>query len=181
MGYGRLYPISTAGKAVAMVTAIMGTLYMAMPLSIVGNKFYDVYKRLEEMKKRPMLQKLKKYARLVRSFNKTGSLLKRLKSLGKQSQEEPEEENILDRYKEDIQSFCNTRVLTSIETVDRDSIAEVQVGNCLCGYARTRSDKSDSPYCLGSPREGYRVRCARLLRECSQDGDSGSIFFLRIE
>ena len=109
---------------------------MAMPLSIVGNKFYDVYKRLEEMKKRPMLQKLKKYARLVRSFNKTGSLLKRLKSLGKKSQEEEPEENILDRYKEDIQSFCNTRVLTSIETVDRDSIAEVQVTVFVGMHAR---------------------------------------------
>jgi len=124
VGYGRLYPITTPGKGVAMATSLIGTFYMAMPLSIVGNKFYDIYKRLEELKKRPMMQKLKKYARLVRSFNKTGGLLKRLKSSGKQPQEETKD--VFDNYKDDIQRFCNTRVLTSPETVNRESIAEVQ-------------------------------------------------------
>ena len=180
VGYGRLYPVTTYGKGVAMVTSLMGTLYMAMPLSIVGNKFYDIYKRLEELKKRPMMQKLKKFALLVKSANKTGSLLKRLKSgIGKQSKEE-EPENILDRYREDILNFINTRDLTSLETVNRDNIAKVQVTAFLGIHTRALT-KVTLHIVLGSPREGYRVRCARLLRGCSQDRDSGSIFFLRIE
>ena len=33
------------GRAIAVVTMIFGSIYTAMPISIVGNNFYDQYKK----------------------------------------------------------------------------------------------------------------------------------------
>ena len=48
VGYGGKYPRTMTGKLVAVVSAILGSLYMAMPLTIVGNRFYDVYLATEQ-------------------------------------------------------------------------------------------------------------------------------------
>jgi hypothetical protein len=50
VGYGGKYPRTMTGKLVAVVSAILGSLYMAMPLTIVGNKFYDVYETIEQQR-----------------------------------------------------------------------------------------------------------------------------------
>merc|ERR1711871_1904456 len=54
VGYGVYYPTQAGGKATSLVAALFGSFYMAMPLTIVGNYFYDIYqdvqKEDEEMK-----------------------------------------------------------------------------------------------------------------------------------
>ena len=50
VGYGGKYPRTMTGKFVAVVSAILGSLYMAMPLTIVGSKFYDIYEQIEQQR-----------------------------------------------------------------------------------------------------------------------------------
>ena len=118
VGYGRLYPVTTPGKGVAMVTAIIGTFYLAMPLSIVGTKFYDIYELLDEML-RKRLKKMKKIVMVSRAFS-TSSLRRR----ASQSQAK---DDIMARYKDDIQHFCNFKSLSLIENVNPETIAEAEV------------------------------------------------------
>lgn len=56
VGYGGKYPYTSSGKIVAVVSAILGSLYIAMPLTIVGNKFYDVYLKVETEKAKAELK-----------------------------------------------------------------------------------------------------------------------------
>ena len=46
VGYGGKYPYTSSRKLVAIASAILGSLYMAMPL-LVGNKFYYIYEQVE--------------------------------------------------------------------------------------------------------------------------------------
>ena len=39
VGYGQRFPKSSMGKGVAIVAAIFGAFYMAMPLTIIGSTF----------------------------------------------------------------------------------------------------------------------------------------------
>merc|ERR1711865_628777 len=48
VGYGGKYPRTMTGKIVAIASAVFGSLYMAMPLTIVGNKFYDIFLQHEQ-------------------------------------------------------------------------------------------------------------------------------------
>ena len=50
VGYGGKYPRTMTGKIVAIASAVFGSLYMAMPLTIVGNKFYDIFLQHEQEK-----------------------------------------------------------------------------------------------------------------------------------
>lgn len=43
VGYGDIYPQTSLGKGFAMLAALAGTIYLAMPLTIIGTRFYDVY------------------------------------------------------------------------------------------------------------------------------------------
>eukprot|EP00750_Incisomonas_marina_P013887 INCI17562.1.p1 GENE.INCI17562.1~~INCI17562.1.p1 ORF type:complete len:1317 (-),score=237.05 INCI17562.1:100-4050(-) len=43
VGYGDIYPQTSLGKGFAMLAALAGTIYLAMPLAIIGTRFYDVY------------------------------------------------------------------------------------------------------------------------------------------
>ena len=139
VGYGRFFPVTTAGKAFAMIAGIIGTFYMAMPLSIVGARFFDVFQKLKELKQKPIKEKLnrvkKKYAMLLRSFNKTNGLRK-LNTAASRTLSKPRS-SILERYKNDLEDFCNITLLHSVETVSPESIAEVEVCNrnhrCLQG------------------------------------------------
>ena len=54
VGYGGKYPRTMTGKFVAVASAILGSLYMAMPLTIVGNKFYEVYEMIEQQRAKAM-------------------------------------------------------------------------------------------------------------------------------
>merc|ERR1712167_255896 len=56
VGYGGKYPYTSSGKVVAIMSAILGSLYMAMPLTIVGNKFYDIYEQVEAQKSKAQLK-----------------------------------------------------------------------------------------------------------------------------
>merc|ERR1712080_225658 len=120
------------GKAVVMLTSVIGTLYMAMPLSIIGNRFFDIYNQLEELKRRPVVQKLKRYAMLVRSFNKTNGLKNLLKPGapvkpgGAIAQKQKPKNSLFDCYKDDIEGFYSIKSLYSINTADLASIIEAQ-------------------------------------------------------
>jgi len=111
VGYGRISPVTTVGRGLAMVTGVVGTFYMAMPLSIVGTKFYDIYGRLNELVSR----KTKK----LRNLAIFAGLLKR-------SAVKNHHIDLLAEYKNDIEVFCSSKALYSVETVDRASIAETQ-------------------------------------------------------
>ena len=56
VGYGVYYPTQVGGKATSLVAALFGSFYMAMPLTIVGTDFYDIYQDVqsedEDMKKK---------------------------------------------------------------------------------------------------------------------------------
>merc|ERR1711907_685501 len=48
VGYGGKYPRRALGKGLAMIAAMLGSFYLAMPLTIIGTQFYDVYQQIEE-------------------------------------------------------------------------------------------------------------------------------------
>ena len=43
VGYGDIYPQTTLGKALGIVAAVAGTIYLSMPLAIIESRFYDIY------------------------------------------------------------------------------------------------------------------------------------------
>jgi len=47
VGYGDQIPMSTGGRTLAVTVAILGSFYMAMPLSIIGSKFEEAYQERE--------------------------------------------------------------------------------------------------------------------------------------
>ena len=49
VGYGDLYPQTTLGKVPGMLAAVLGTIYLAMPLAIIGSRFYDVYEEFQKV------------------------------------------------------------------------------------------------------------------------------------
>merc|ERR1711907_460251 len=50
VGYGGKYPRRALGKGLAMIAAMLGSFYLAMPLTIIGTQFYDAYQQIEEEK-----------------------------------------------------------------------------------------------------------------------------------
>ena len=48
VGYGGKYPRRALGKGLAIIAAMLGSFYLAMPLTIIGTQFYDVYQQIEE-------------------------------------------------------------------------------------------------------------------------------------
>ena len=47
VGYGGKYPRTMSGKIVGLSAAIFGSMYLAMPLTIVGSKFYAIFQTVE--------------------------------------------------------------------------------------------------------------------------------------
>ena len=44
-----LFTTMALGKGLAMfIAAMLGSFYLAMPLTIIGTQFYDVYQQIEE-------------------------------------------------------------------------------------------------------------------------------------
>ncbi len=56
VGYGRYFPKTIPGKAFAIIFGVIGTLYIAMPLTIVGRKFYMVSQAVNDYRKRMKLK-----------------------------------------------------------------------------------------------------------------------------
>ena len=111
VGYGRRFPVASSGRAVAMITATVGAFYLAMPLSIVGTKFYDIYGHLKEVMTKKT-RKLKKLVLRARAFKRDGTRPRY---------------DLFSQYKDDLEGFCNMKTLSSVDTVDLASVAEVQV------------------------------------------------------
>lgn len=65
VGYGDIFPIDPAGKVVALCTMLLGILILALPITILGNNFQDVYVLEQKIKgnERP-LSKSKNVAKL---------------------------------------------------------------------------------------------------------------------
>lgn len=72
VGYGGKYPRTMIGKIVAVVAAIFGSLYLAMPLTIVGNKFYDIFQQVEQetLKERYKTEQIVHARRMSRARSK---------------------------------------------------------------------------------------------------------------
>ena len=51
-GYGDQYPATTLGKIIAAFSAVFGILFLAMPLTIVGNAFYNNWNKFLAKKER---------------------------------------------------------------------------------------------------------------------------------
>lgn len=50
VGYGDLVPRTSIGKVFCICVVIISTIYSAMPVSLVGSKFYELYeKHMEKM------------------------------------------------------------------------------------------------------------------------------------
>ncbi len=47
VGYGVFFPLQAAGKITSLFAALFGSFYMAMPLTIVGSEFYDIYQEVQ--------------------------------------------------------------------------------------------------------------------------------------
>jgi hypothetical protein len=57
VGYGDLVPVCPGGKVVASVGMVLGVLFMAMPIAIVGNYFTLAVRKREETKTRALVEK----------------------------------------------------------------------------------------------------------------------------
>jgi hypothetical protein len=57
VGYGDLVPTCPNGKVVAAVGMVLGVLFMAMPIAIVGNYFTQAVRRREAVKTRAILER----------------------------------------------------------------------------------------------------------------------------
>ena len=67
-GYGDQYPSTTMGKILVCIAAIFGILFLAMPLTIVGNSFYNNWnkflaKKEREKARREMLARRREFKR----------------------------------------------------------------------------------------------------------------------
>ena len=88
VGYGVYYPTQAAGKATSLVAALFGSFYMAMPLTIVGTDFYDIYKDVQReddvMKEKvdKLFQKTKKKTKIVVDGQLSLSQVSKLKLRG---------------------------------------------------------------------------------------------------
>jgi hypothetical protein len=48
IGYGDIYPHTTAGQIVAAACATVGLFLLSMPIAVVANTFTDLYNRYSE-------------------------------------------------------------------------------------------------------------------------------------
>jgi predicted membrane channel-forming protein YqfA (hemolysin III family) len=62
VGYGDLVPTCPNGKVVAAVSMVLGVLFMAMPIAIVGNYFTLSVRKREEIKTKAFLEKCRQRA-----------------------------------------------------------------------------------------------------------------------
>ena len=51
VGYGDMYPMTMMGKSINVLLMMFGTLYLSMPLTIVGGQFISSYKTMVETDK----------------------------------------------------------------------------------------------------------------------------------
>lgn len=56
VGYGVYYPTQTIGKMTSLAAALFGSFYMAMPLSVVGKDFLDIYNDVHQESEEMSLQ-----------------------------------------------------------------------------------------------------------------------------
>merc|ERR1711871_571385 len=56
VGYGDMYPTSTAGKVVGSMTMVSGILVLALPITIIGANFANEYGKEEERRKEAALR-----------------------------------------------------------------------------------------------------------------------------
>jgi hypothetical protein len=61
VGYGDLYPTSVAGRAIACLTACLGILVVALPISVVGSNFMIEYQKLLKARDKKIARETSKY------------------------------------------------------------------------------------------------------------------------
>jgi len=52
VGYGDVYPVTAAGKAIGMLTMVTGLLVIAYPITIIGVNLNDIYEEYREKRAR---------------------------------------------------------------------------------------------------------------------------------
>ena len=45
VGYGDIYPVMWYGRALGMVVMLSGILVIALPITVIGSNFSDVYRQ----------------------------------------------------------------------------------------------------------------------------------------
>jgi hypothetical protein len=63
-GYGRFVPGTMLGKVVMILTSLAGVLYLAMPLTVVSAKFFDIFAKMRENNRYILLHKERKRLRM---------------------------------------------------------------------------------------------------------------------
>ena len=145
VGYGRLYPVATSGKMVAMLTGGLGTLYLAMPLSIVGSKFYTIYSNLDDLRNEERKSKLKKKIGMFIDGMKKLRLLgnsaspslsaasasmasaSRSASISAKGLKESSHSKLLRKYYSDLDTFVELTQLYQPSSVNESTLSTVKV------------------------------------------------------
>ena len=143
VGYGDQIPVSTWGKALAVIVAIIGSFYMAMPLAIIGTKFEEAYQerelwKLQRREGRELQQRVRSHmdnsapaernARMNRLGLKIFSNLRVLKS-GKVSSHGGTSfilvslKKMLARYCEDMKKCFHVELPKDVETSKKKKIS----------------------------------------------------------
>ena len=63
-GYGRFVPATMLGRVVMILTSLAGVLYLAMPLTVVSAKFFDIFAKMRESNRHRLRYKERKRLRL---------------------------------------------------------------------------------------------------------------------
>eukprot|EP00949_MAST-11_sp_MAST-11-sp1_P000185 g185.t1 len=154
VGYGGLYPISQFGKGMCLLAALLGSFYMAMPLTIIGGRFYEEYNdMMQHARMRKKAEAMRKEFERAQIQSNSGSSEKRRQSLQMRevssmsmvkamirARREAKEESILDDAEQEllqtyVQACYDICQLTDPVGEDFETFAKIH-GNVLIVMAR---------------------------------------------
>jgi len=134
VGYGGKYPRRAMGKGIAIFAAMCGSFYLAMPLTIIGTQFYDVYQQIEEEELEDLAnrreifrEKTEEEEQIARSES-TGHLnlnaMVKLKSMV-QKRRRMKKENITDEERNMLESYVTQAGAVRRGKIDIDTFLRV--------------------------------------------------------
>ena len=80
LGYGDLYPVSSVGRVIAMISALVGVAVIALPSGIITAGYMNEMNKLEKEKMDDYEEMVKEREMLRKKLNESRSEIKRLKN-----------------------------------------------------------------------------------------------------